>query len=125
MVGALRTWLQAPEQMGLRRAFTVWIKRVLLPGRLPGVRVPEVTDLQEVESMLAERVVEWTEQWKREGLEQGLEQGRREMLGKLIEGKFGALPEWARERLAQGKQGELVKWAERLFEAGSLEEVFG
>ena len=125
MVGALGTWLHAPEQIGLRRAFTVWIKRVLLPGRLPGVRVPEVTDLQEVESMLAERVVEWTEQWKREGLEQGLEQGRREMLGKLIEGKFGALPEWARERLAQGSQGELEMWAERLFEAGSLEEVFG
>jgi len=53
MVGALRTWLQAPEQMGLRRAFTVWIKRVLLPGRLPEVRVPEVTDLQEVDYLVA------------------------------------------------------------------------
>ena len=78
MVGALVDWLKAPEQRGLRRAFTVWIKRVLLPGRLPGVELPEVGDLQEVETMLSERVLEWTEQWKREGLEEGRQEGRQE-----------------------------------------------
>jgi hypothetical protein len=39
-----------------------------------------VQDLGEIQSMLAERVIEWTEQWKAEGLQQGLQQGRQEGL---------------------------------------------
>ena len=34
----------------LRRAFTVWIKRVLLPARLPGIELPEMSDLNEVQT---------------------------------------------------------------------------
>jgi hypothetical protein len=34
-LSALIEWLSAPEQASLRRAFTVWIKRVLIPGRVP------------------------------------------------------------------------------------------
>ena len=44
-LSALIQWLGAAEQAGLRRAFTVWIKRVLLPARLPGVNLPSVGDL--------------------------------------------------------------------------------
>jgi hypothetical protein len=47
----------------LRRAFAVWLKKVLLPARLPGVELPELADLNEVNTMLAERVMEWTRQW--------------------------------------------------------------
>ena len=32
-VGDLIEWLKDPQQDSLRRAFTVWIKRVLIPGR--------------------------------------------------------------------------------------------
>jgi hypothetical protein len=56
-------WLGAPEQAGLRCAFTVWIKRVLLPARLPSVG-----DLLEINTMLAESVNEWTQDWKRQGI---------------------------------------------------------
>jgi flagellar biosynthesis/type III secretory pathway protein FliH len=49
-----------------------------LPARLPTVSIPEVQDLGQVQSMLAERVIEWTEQWKAEGLRQGREQGLQE-----------------------------------------------
>jgi hypothetical protein len=34
---ALIEWLRTPEQASLRRAFTVWFRRVFLPRRLPGV----------------------------------------------------------------------------------------
>jgi hypothetical protein len=30
----------------------VWLKRVLLPARMPGAEMPEVTDLQEMHAML-------------------------------------------------------------------------
>jgi len=76
VLGVLIDWLRAPEDDSLRRAFTVWLRRVLLPARLPGVEIPEVHDLVEMHSMLAERVVEWTQRWKAEGLEQGLQEGR-------------------------------------------------
>ncbi len=35
VVDALVEWLRDPSQTGLRRAFTVWLRRVLLPRRLP------------------------------------------------------------------------------------------
>lgn len=37
VLGALVDWLQAPPQESLRRAFTVWLKRVFLPGRMPEI----------------------------------------------------------------------------------------
>jgi|GEM_PF-3489222 len=42
---ALIDWLQSPEQTLLRRAFTVWIRRVFLPGRMPGISFDEIHDL--------------------------------------------------------------------------------
>ena len=49
--------------------------RVLLPARLPGIDLPEVTNLQEVNAMLAERVMEWTEEWKSQGIKEGVKKG--------------------------------------------------
>jgi hypothetical protein len=43
---------------------------------VPRENIPEVTPLQEIDAMLAERVVEWTEKWKQEGLQQGMQEGR-------------------------------------------------
>ncbi len=77
---ALIIWLQSPEQSSLRRAFTVWLKRVFLPGRMPSVEFSEIQDLQEVQSMLAERVKEWTKDWKQQGIEEGRQKGLQEGL---------------------------------------------
>lgn len=62
IVRALADWLQAPEQLGLRRAFTIWLGRVFLPRRLPGVEVPPLNDLSEVYQMLTENLESWTDQ---------------------------------------------------------------
>jgi hypothetical protein len=74
VVASLVDWLRAPEQTALRRAFVVWLKRVLLPARVPGADIPHVIELQEMQAMLAERVKTWTEEWKQQGLQQGLQQ---------------------------------------------------
>ena len=60
VVASLVDWLAAPEQAALRRAFVVWLKRVLLPARVPGADIPHVIELQEMQAMLAERVKTWT-----------------------------------------------------------------
>ncbi len=57
MVQLLLHWLHAPEQGSLRLAFTVWLGRVLLPGKLKGIDLPVSHELEEVDAMLAERVL--------------------------------------------------------------------
>jgi hypothetical protein len=80
---ALSDVLKEPEHLELNRAFTVWINRVLLPSRMPGVAIPEVANLQEVRSMLLE--MDWTREWRQKGFEEGLEKGLEEGLEKGLE----------------------------------------
>ena len=131
---ALLDWLQTPEQSSLRQAFAVWVVKVL-SNRLPGVEIPQVADLQEVKSMLAERVTEWTHQWKREGFEEGLEKGREEgqeeslvrLRGVLLRGledRFGAIPESVRGKVAAlSSIEEVASLIARIATASSLDTM--
>jgi predicted transposase/invertase (TIGR01784 family) len=78
IVTRLIDWLGSPENQSLRRAFTVWLGRVILPSRYPEDEIPEFHDLQEVNAMLSETVKSWPTQWLQEGMEKGIEQGRQE-----------------------------------------------
>ncbi|MEW6708731.1 MAG: Rpn family recombination-promoting nuclease/putative transposase [Candidatus Riflebacteria bacterium] len=68
-------WLKEPGQQSIRRAFTVWLGRLILPNRYPNSPVPEFNDLQEVNTMLAETIKNWYIQWKEEGLKEGIKEG--------------------------------------------------
>lgn len=46
VVASLVEWLGAPGQADLRRAFVVWLKRVLLPTRVPGADIPNVIEAE-------------------------------------------------------------------------------
>jgi hypothetical protein len=121
VIAGLIEWLADPEYDGLRRAFVVWLKHVLLPARVPGVEIPNVNELQEIHDMLAERVKTWTEEWTA----QGIQQGETKLLRHLLARRFGSLPSWADERLAQASEAELEGWADRVLECRSLEDLFG
>lgn len=120
VVAALAAWLDRPEKADLRRAIAHWIRHVLLPARLPGVRIPEVEDLVEVRNMLEGRTVDWTRDWKQAGIEEGRALGHalgraegrteggaeerqklRAVVERLLERRFGPLPAIARERLLE------------------------
>jgi flagellar biosynthesis/type III secretory pathway protein FliH len=107
---------------------------VLLPGRMPGVEFENLNELQEVKSMLAERVIEWTEQWKRqglqeglrEGLQQGLERGRQEGEAAFCVCWSAVSARWRRNRAARVRAADaetLLRWGERLLTAATAEEV--
>ena len=49
------------------RPSPVCILRALLHSRAPGVAVPEVANLLELNTMLAETVLDWKRQWLEEG----------------------------------------------------------
>ena len=69
--------------------------------------------------MLAERVVEWTEEWKK----QGEAKGEATLLERQLKLRFGNLSEAVRLRLAQADAETLLRWGERIFQASSPEDV--
>jgi len=140
VVQELIGWLKAPEQTSLRRSFAVWIRRVLLPARLPGQIMPPVNGLLEVDTMLAERVKEWTREWEQKGLEKGIEKGLEKGLEKgervgeqkgsammlihQLRQKFGELDEQTLSSVNSADAKQLLVWSERILSANSIEEVF-
>ena len=118
------------------RAFTVWLRRVLLSSRLPGVELPQVVDLMEMKAMLAERVQEWTRKWKQEGMEEGRQQGRQEgrqeglqkgqaeLLVKILERQFGPLPPVYQQRILTAGPDDIWRWVEQALIATALGQVF-
>ncbi|MBP7710918.1 MAG: hypothetical protein KA217_00415 [Gammaproteobacteria bacterium] len=113
MALALRT-LHEPRYAEAREGFLTWLRRVLLPGRFPGLQWSERLDLPEDEAMLAERVRDWTRVWRQEGLEQGLSAGRH-MLLRQVDRRFGAATADAAEPLLAGidspeRLGQVGEW---------------
>lgn len=128
IVAVLAASLPSEAESELRRAFAAWLTRVLLPDRLPDVAVPELADLREIKTMLAETVIDWTKQWKEEGLEEGrregLQQGEARLVLRLLKRRFGPLPPDVRARVEVADADTLLVWGERVLSATTLEQVF-
>jgi hypothetical protein len=124
VVETLVEWLQSPEQADLSRAIVVWLRRALLAGRMPGVDIPEIENLQEARTMLAERVKEWTRQWHDKGRLEGRLEGEATLLRRLLERKFGHLDEETERRITAADSDQLLGWCDRVLAATSVEEIF-
>ncbi len=137
-LSGLRKKLGERKYQPLRRAFTVWIHRVLLNRLMPEEPLPELNNLEEMEAMLAERVTEWTQKWKLEGLREGLREGeakgeargeakgRSAILNRLLSKRFGQgiLDIRVQERLRTATPEQLDLWAERILDAKTIDDVF-
>jgi hypothetical protein len=53
----------------------------------------------------------------------GLQEGEIRILRRLIEKRFGALPNWAEERLAARSAAELEELSVRIFDVRSIEDL--
>ena len=110
----------------LCRSFTTWLTRVLLPSRYPGVRFPEIQDLQEIQTMgLAERVMEWTREWKEEGRQEGRIESLQDVIISLLDQRFGtAVSAETRNRVhAIRDLDELNRIATGVLRASSLQDL--
>jgi len=127
VAAALLEWLRDPEQAGLRRAFGIWLSKVLLPARLPGVTIPEVMDLKEVNTMLAEHTIDWTLEWKQAGRAEGIEeelQEARSVLLEQIEQRFGPASDATRQKIASMTSiREIMQALARAIAAPSLDAL--
>jgi hypothetical protein len=89
--------------------------------------------LEEIETMLAERI----DQWNREMVEKGIQIGREEvsqesqrqgaagLLLRQLGWKFGLLSPEIEERFATADFERLLEWSGRILTAERLEDVFG
>jgi hypothetical protein len=75
--------------------------------------------LLEVKTMLANRPAEWKQRWTQEGRREG----EAALLTRLLERRFGTLPDTAKDRIAAADVSSLEEWSLRVLDAGSLDEV--
>jgi hypothetical protein len=77
--------------------------------------------------MLANRPAEWKRRWTQEGRQEGIAEGERKrgaaVLTRLLERRFGPLPDPVRERIASADVGTLEEWSLRTLDAASIEDV--
>jgi hypothetical protein len=113
LVKALAERRGSTELQSLRRAFAVWLNRVI------SVRFADesINNLLEATSMLADRVPIWEEELRQEG------QSR--MLSHLLNRRFGALPASVDAELRAANCDQLQHWGDRLLAGASLNEIFG
>ena len=122
LTDAVLAWFQGhPGFERLRSVFVVDMLGALLA---PGVLVPD--GLLEVKNMLATRAEAWERQ-RQEGEQRaeqrGEQRGEANLLRRLLERRFGVLPDWARDRIAAADSAALEEWGLRVLDAGSLDDV--
>jgi hypothetical protein len=123
LVSTLADWLGSPEQDGLRRAFAVWLDRVIL-ARLSRRPAGTLCNLWEKQPMLSENFDRWEEEFRQEGRQEGRQQGEVSMLMRQLHKRFGELPEALRARLHNAPVDQLEHWGERLLDVRNLNELF-
>ncbi|MCP3958062.1 MAG: Rpn family recombination-promoting nuclease/putative transposase [bacterium] len=116
IIDSLLEILGDAELKELRRDMATWLRRAVLPARLPGVEIPELQDLQEAKTMLAERAARWPQEWMADGYRKGLTD--------LVEEKFGAVEPRYRQLIAEAPQTQLQGWLKKVLTAISLDEIF-
>jgi Putative transposase, YhgA-like len=113
--------LSQPEDAELRRAFLIWMQRVLLPGcELDEREIPDLLGLEEFESMFEDNV----RRWERQLQQDGRREGEVEVLLRLLELKFGPLSDATRARVRRASSQRRMLWAGRVLTAAALAEVF-
>ena len=75
VVDALLDWLPGPGQQEIKRSFGEWIRLVFAQRGLDVSELSSRPQLEEVQTMLADRVKEWFDEAEEKGIERGIERG--------------------------------------------------
>jgi predicted transposase/invertase (TIGR01784 family) len=128
VISNLIEWLETPEQTRLRRSFSIWINRVLQKPGDQNQLMPNMNDLVEIKTMLAQRIPTWIQEGELRGEARGEAQGKikgeAKTLLKLLNLKFGKVPDWIEEKVNTANKDQLDRWVECILAADTLEELF-
>jgi hypothetical protein len=103
----------------LRRDIITWLLRVLLPKNVPNIPIPEVVELQEMNSMLYETI----QNWYKEAEDRGKVEGKAEFFLNLLEMRFGTIPASVKTAVNHLDSDTLMNCSQRLFTAKTWQEV--
>lgn len=123
-VALLREWLDGEESASLRRAVAKLITEVVLPLRLPNLKVPAVQDLDQLDGWLETNMKPWSEHIKAEALAEGLAKGRAESLAEgLVKGRVSLLVSPARQKFGEASATAMAALLEPVTSEAVLDEV--
>ena len=129
IVAELESATRSPEYATARRLIAIWLRAALRRNRKSPILLPELDDLQELNSMLSQRIEKWAKEFQAEGERKGRQEGRLEGEARVLERqltrRFGDLPAWVRERLGSATEAQLETWTEAVLDAPSLSAIFG
>ena len=74
--------------------------------------------------MLHERAREWEKEFQEKGRQEGRLEGEAIVLARLLQKRFGQLPDQIGARLRDASPEQLESWAECLLDAADLDAVF-
>jgi hypothetical protein len=86
-------------------------------------KMPLLNDILE-NRVLGREFKRGLEEGVQQGLQQGVHQGELILLRRLIEERFGPIPQWAEDRLAASSAAELEELGVRVLKAKTIEELF-
>ena len=86
-------------------------------------RMPILNDILD-HAVIGPAIRQGLEKGLQEGLEKGLQEGRQEMIWRMLERKFGRIPDSIRARVENCSAAELDGVAVRILEARSIEDLF-
>jgi hypothetical protein len=114
-----------PAEADLRRAFETWLKKVVMPRLgLSQEEVSTAATLEEVDTMLAEKIDRWNRELREKSLQEGRQEGEARILIRQLRLKFGPLEPEVEELVRSADADCLLGWSERILTAESLREVF-
>ncbi len=120
----LRTVL-GPQDKSLAEAFLTFINEVVVSKlHLEGRPRWRLDDLEEKQAVVTQRIERIVQELRLEGREEGLREGELAVLRRLLERKFGELPEEAIEKLERADVDLLLSWSDRILSARKLADVF-
>jgi ribosomal protein L17 len=125
VLDSLVEWLKDPEFERLRRDIVTWLLRVLLPHNVPNIPIPQVIELQEMNSMLYETIQNWYKEAEVRGQSLGRQQGQAEILLLQLETKFGPLEPDVQVYINHLDSQALLTCSQRLLTAKTLTDVIG
>ncbi len=122
-------WLSTPEQARLRRSFSIWINRVLKAPEQESQTPVNIHDLVEIKTMLSQRIPQWLREsearGEAKGEAKGEARGEAKTLLKLLDLKFGPLPQWVEPKIDSASKEQLDHWVEGILTADTLDSLFG
>ncbi len=119
---ALLAWLASHPGFSRERAVFADLLGAVMARSGMGPQVAE--DFLAMRGALLARAEQWQQAWRLEGLQEGLQKGEATLLLRLLERRFGALPDTVADRVRSADIALLEQWGVRVLDAANMDDVF-